>query len=220
MRYEKKFRVTIAQNPLLAKLLRKFNFTIQYPDRNILSIYYDTLDFHLYKDSTEGVSKRKKIRLRFYNEVFNKINLEKKIKIGDLGFKIIDTLNNNRSLKEFYPRKIHSINESGTSKILIPDNIENVYFPVTSVNYFRKYYISKDEKIRLTLDSKITYARVVRNNNIFLSINHIPEKLDVIELKFEEVNNFNKEILNSFTSFLNINLVRNSKYCNSIDYLY
>ena len=112
MRYEKKFRVTIAQNPLLAKLLSKFNFKIQYPDRNISSIYYDTLDFQLYKDSIEGVFKRKKIRLRFYNKVFDKINLEKKIKIGDLGFKIIETLDSNQSFKQFYTRKINSIKES------------------------------------------------------------------------------------------------------------
>lgn len=219
MRYEKKYRITIAQYPLLSNLLRKFNFKIQYPNRKISSIYYDTLDFQLYKDSIEGVSKRKKIRLRFYNEVFNEIKLEKKIKIGDLGFKIIDTLNNNQSLKEFYPRKFHSIKEIGEKKILIPDNIENVYFPVTSVNYLRKYYISNDKKIRLTLDNKISYSRVLRNKSNFFAINNIPEKFNVIELKFED-NNRNKQLLNSFTSLFNINLIRNSKYCNSIEYLY
>lgn len=220
MRYEKKFRVTIAQNPLLAKLLRKFNLKIQYPDRNVSSIYYDTLDFQLYKDSIEGVFKRKKIRLRFYNKVFDKINLEKKIKIGDLGFKIIETLDSNQSFKEFYFRKINSIKESQKKRVLIPENIENVYFPVTSVNYLRRYYISNDKKIRLTIDNKISYSRVVRNKNIFFAINNIPEKLSVIELKFEDNNKINKQLLNSFTSLFNINLIRNSKYCNSIESLY
>ena len=219
MRYEKKFRITIAQNPLLTKLICKFNFKNQYPNRTISSIYYDTLDFQLYKDSTEGVFKRKKIRLRYYNEIFNKINVERKIKIGDLGFKIVNTLNNNNSLKEFYPTKFNTIKEQKI-KILIPDNIENIYFPVTVVNYLRMYYISNDKKIRLTLDNKISYSRVVRNKNVFFAINNIPEELGVIELKFEDNNKRTKELLNCFTSQFNINLVRNSKYCNSVDSLY
>ena len=55
-------------------------FTQQYPDRNISSIYLDTLNYNFARDNINGVSERKKIRIRWYNNNLNNISIEEKIK--------------------------------------------------------------------------------------------------------------------------------------------
>ena len=93
MRYEKKFRISISDFSIFLAIINKFRFMNQYQSRFISSIYYDTTDFNLYKDSINGISERKKYRARFYNKDFKEINLEEKIKIADLGYKNIYTMN-------------------------------------------------------------------------------------------------------------------------------
>ena len=221
MRYEKKFRVYRSQFLDIVNILHKLSFKKHHEDRFISSIYYDTSDFKLYRDSIEGISIRKKIRLRYYNGIFDEINIEKKIKYGDLGFKIISPLSKKKHYKltnllkkSIYNQKI--INQ----KILIPSHIENSYFPVSLVQYLRKYYISNDKKIRVTLDEKINYSRIFKNKENYTLNNNISDKVGVIEIKFEENEVFSKKLLHKLTTFLNCNLSRNSKYCNSIELLF
>ena len=221
MRYEKKFRVSRLQFLDIVNILHQLSFKKHYEDRFISSIYYDTLDFKLYRDSIQGISVRKKIRLRYYNEIFNKINIEKKIKYGDLGFKIISPLTKKTQYKitNLLKKSIHN-HKNFNQKILIPSNIDNSYFPVSLVEYLRKYFISNDKNIRITLDEKINYSRILKNKENYTLINNISDKVGVIEIKFEDNEVFSKKLLHKLTTFLNCNLSRNSKYCNSIELLY
>ena len=49
-----------------------------YDDRLINSIYFDNDKFEIYNDSVEGISPRKKIRLRFYGDK-NQFDKQKEI---------------------------------------------------------------------------------------------------------------------------------------------
>ena len=51
MRYEKKFKISISDYPLLRIILKKFHFKEIYKSRFISSIYYDTDNFIFYKVS-------------------------------------------------------------------------------------------------------------------------------------------------------------------------
>lgn len=65
-------------------------FSTAYPDRSVNNIYFDTEDFQYYRDNVEGVSNRRKIRIRWYGDWENREVspvLEYKIKRGPVGYK-------------------------------------------------------------------------------------------------------------------------------------
>ena len=78
LRIEKKFIFGKKKEESLKKLLIINGFTQLYQPRKISSIYLDTLNFDFAKDNINGVSKRKKIRFRWYDDDLNNIFLEEK----------------------------------------------------------------------------------------------------------------------------------------------
>jgi SPX domain protein involved in polyphosphate accumulation len=79
-RIEKKFILGKYQNDKIEKLLLINGFTQIFLPRRINSIYLDTHNFDFAKDNINGVSRRKKIRFRWYNDNLNEIFLEEKNK--------------------------------------------------------------------------------------------------------------------------------------------
>ena len=67
-RIEKKFVLGKHKDDFLKKLLLSNGFNKQYPDRVINSIYMDTVNYDFAKDNISGISNRKKIRFRWYNQ--------------------------------------------------------------------------------------------------------------------------------------------------------
>ena len=217
MRYEKKFKISISEYPLLKIHLKKLHFKKIYESRFISSIYYDTSNFDLYNDSINGISNRKKIRVRFYNDDYSQVNIEEKIKISDLGFKKIYPLSQNKDLKRI---KLKIKNNNFNNDLVIPEKIDNFYLPVSFINYYRTYFISYDMKTRITLDENITYSKIIKMHNYLFLNSKIPESLGVFEIKYEKIN---EDLINPIlhlSSSLNFHLSRNSKYCNSIESLY
>ena len=66
-RIEKKFVLGKYKDDFIKKYLLINGFTKHYPDRIITSIYLDTLNYNFAKDNINGVSERRKIRFRWYN---------------------------------------------------------------------------------------------------------------------------------------------------------
>ena len=82
------------------------------------------------------------------------------------------------------------------------------------MSYERKYFISKDQLVRITVDEKINYSKpnkkpFILNKKIKIS------NLAIIEIKYN--NNYNLE--ETFADFFRT-LSRNSKYTNGIDLIY
>ena len=75
-RIEKKFVLGKFKDDFFKKLLLVNGFTKQYPDRTISSIYLDTANYDFAKDNINGVSERKKIRFRWYNNNLDDIYVE------------------------------------------------------------------------------------------------------------------------------------------------
>ena len=76
MRYEKKFRISRSDFPLFLSLINKLKYKKHYESRYISSIYYDTINFNLYRDSINGVSNRRKYRAR--ERIQSRIQRERK----------------------------------------------------------------------------------------------------------------------------------------------
>jgi hypothetical protein len=132
-----------------------------YPQRLILSIYFENKLFQSYEDSEEGILPRKKIRIRSYpNDNTQTFTLEIKTSSIEGRYKIS---NNISVFQKNHYLKFGTLND-----------LYGMVMPVVTVSYIREYY--KLENFRITVDTNITYKNYLTNNLI-------TEKMNVVELK-------------------------------------
>ena len=143
----------------------------------------------MYNDSIEGLTPRKKIRVRNYpDEKSDTILIETKISSVEGRFKTNKKIN-----KKYF----NNIKQRG-----ILDNKYGVCKPILSVNYIRDYY--KKDDVRITLDSNIFY-KLYKNSAV---------KKD-FEIVAELKTSINKNLDDLFEIFP-YQEIRFSKYCNGI----
>ena len=119
-RIEKKFIFPNQSSDLVKKILLVNNFKKLYSDRYITSIYMDNLNFDSAKDNINGVNERKKIRIRWYDNDFNKIYFEEKNKNNFLVWKNIKKLELDINKKNLLNKINHLL--SNNNKYLNPNH--------------------------------------------------------------------------------------------------
>ena len=202
-RIEKKFIFPNQESDLVKKILLVNNFRKLYPDRYITSIYMDNLDFDSVKDNINGVSERKKLRVRWYNNDFNKIYFEEKNKNNFFVSKNIKKLDLNINKKDLIS-KIYTLLSNDSKNIAANHN----YRLILKVNYKRSYFISYQNKFRATIDTHINTSPAFDLNKIIT----LPET--ILEFKFSK--NSENDYRNFFSLMgLNIRNKKYSKYINS-----
>lgn len=161
----------------LIKLHPSF-FTEIYQPRVVNNLYFDNYNLDNYFANLEGLGYRAKQRLRFYTQNYlqirsNKIvtrascpHFEIKIRSGDLiskqNYSSIDTYNN---LRLQIPLVFHSLFKSkGKSISNASSSLKKVSLlqPTLFNSYTRKYFLSADKKIRITIDSGIRFYECVQ----------------------------------------------------------
>ena len=122
----------------------------------IRSLYFDNADDKALREKIDGVNKREKFRIRFYNHDTSVIHLEKKSKINGLGIKESAVLTKEQAqaiVDGNYEWMIKSdeplINEF-YSKIMVQG-----LRPKTIVDYTREPFVFKAGNVRVTLDYNI-----------------------------------------------------------------
>ena len=206
--------------PLIKNWIRfhKFNFFKEYDDRNINNIYFDSLDYKAFNDNLVGLPSRLKVRYRWYGNLFsndkkNEGSLEFKFKKNIYGFKKIFkindlTLNLNSNWKDIKNKILKKLTPE--YKILFDQNSEKILIN----RYKREYFISRDKKLRVTLDKNIEIfdqrTSLIKPN--FRFKNFTQDHL-VIEFKF---NKEDKVFLNDLDINIPIKASRNSKYVNGV----
>tara|TARA_Y100000746_G_C15311929_1_gene370047 strand:+ start:163 stop:765 length:603 start_codon:yes stop_codon:yes gene_type:complete len=165
---------------------------ILYPRRQIKSLYFDNLRGDMYRDSIEGTTPRKKIRVRCYpNNKNQSLYLETKISSVEGRYK--------------KSTKIEKSKFSELKKIGILDKQYGICKPTINVSYMREYFQLDD--VRIVIDENINYEKFFGN---------IIEKDQdsIVEIK----TNFNKnkdDLINDFP----FQRIRFSKYCNGYNKL-
>lgn len=152
----------------------------QYADRDIHSVYLDTSDLDDYQDNVSGMSKRGKIRLRWYNDDTQNTVLELKNKRGKLANKLIVRLENPGGDYPFdratCDRLLRSADRSHSLAL------QCHLFPSLHVHYQRAYY-ELSPGIRMTVDRNIRYQKLYP----ILSSAVTPSLVDiVIEFKYPQ----------------------------------
>jgi len=227
MRIEKKYTFDLNNyNILVDQIINsKFLFIKKYKKRIVNSIYLDNEFMQNYSDNLSGISKRSKIRLRYYNEdleiktnLNNKFNLEVKLKNNQVVNKKIYSLNlPSNILKKIDNRLIIFLLKK--APILIKPFILEQTLSTIGITYNREYFESKIFNLRCTIDTNLKFwkphnVNLLNNKKIF-SYN---TEYGVLEMKFPHND---KRISNEkFNDLINyITPSRHSKYsvgCNLI----
>ena len=159
-RHELKYQISPADHHALRQRLR----TVMKCDPHtgadgfytIRSVYFDNYKDKALQEKVYGVQKREKFRIRYYNDDFSYITLEKKIKHNDLCMKIDAPL----TVEEH--RRI--LQEPGTWMLEHPQPlVQELYCkmktqqlrPRVLVSYVREPYIYDAGNVRVTFDSHI-----------------------------------------------------------------
>ena len=160
-RYELKFKIAWESRESFKKLLKlsSYNFETAYPPRFVNNIYFDTENFKNYFDNLNGNFLRKKIRIRWYGKFFNNINpkLEYKEKKGLL---VKKTVSDFPSFIILENTDLSPLIKNFKDKYKINKNIK-----ASVINrYYREYYASRGNHIRITIDDKQCFSNP---HNIF-----------------------------------------------------
>ena len=104
------------------------------------SLYYDTNSYYFARQNLDGISKRYKVRIRYYDDVsaLNKPILEIKSRIGNVGTKYRIELDKDQLINNSF--SLSYINENRNIPIELMDYLPLIE-PKLIVNYHRKYYI-------------------------------------------------------------------------------
>ena len=194
-RQEKKLDITYSSLNKIYSYLSKNRFIKKYPDRKVYSCYFDTINFAMHNQSEEGVVPRKKIRIRWYNDINKtKFYLEKKITLFDQRFKNSEEISykNFINLKKtgYFDKKYGSCN------------------PKIIISYNRTYF--QNSVFRVTIDTNIKYHFF----NLILSNKFILDKKPIMEVKYNA-----KIKHNLYERLFFFKEIRFSKYSRGINFL-
>jgi len=217
-RYERKFTVPTSFSIKTIEQFVKRNsylFREVFYQRQVNNIYFDTAGYNDYFDNVLGVSDRKKTRIRWYGDTFGEVKkpvLEIKIKKGLVGdkwsYKLKPFVLDNTITSE----GIQRVFKESNLPLPIFESVKNIT-PTLLNSYKRKYFLSANNKYRITLDFELLYHNIkVRFNNF--NLKPVPDENIIIELKYElSDDNEAKSITTQFP----FRLSKNSKYVNGVN---
>jgi len=161
-----------------------------YEQRKIESLYFDNLNYEMYNDSIEGLTPRKKIRVRKYPDSPDKnLYLETKISSVEGRFKTRKIIDNNK------------FNYLKTNGIL--DSQYGLCKPCLYVSYIRDYFKIND--VRISIDNNINYK--LYSENIYQK-----DESSIVEIKTSIKKNLD-DLIEDFP----FQRKRFSKYCNAVE---
>jgi len=196
-RLEEKLDISNDKIFLFKKWLLENNAKKIYDDRKISSIYLDNSNFDMYKLSIEGITPRKKIRLRSYGKLVTKKNFNK------LEFKISSP--EGKFKKSSDVENVDSILKNG-----LFDKNYGICKPKVIVSYMRSYF--EIFGVRVTFDCNITYYKYTKNlfHSSFIKDNNF----------ISEIKSDNIKYIDYIAKKFPFKTSRFSKYCRAIDHLF
>ena len=206
MRYERKYRIENTAPHLVEQIVRMHpaSFRTAYPDRQVNNIYFDTPSFAAFHENESGVAQRKKYRLRWYGpflQIMEKLVLEVKIKENLLGY------------KESYPLGNFSFQQLEAVSAQVNRKIADyqLLLPTLMNSYQRSYWVTPNNKIRLTIDSQMYFHPLYKQRNF--SKYHLHDPAVIVEVKYDEKE---ESAAREIMQHLPFRITKNSKYVNGM----
>jgi SPX domain protein involved in polyphosphate accumulation len=156
--------------------------------RKVNNVYLDTNCLHFYNDNRSGIAGRTKVRIRWYGDSLSELNpiLEYKIKSGLSGRKFSFSLPT-CSIAEFYNiRLLRALFDRADVPEVVREDLRCIR-PWVRNSYWRRYYVSADQKFRVTVDTDLLYGAMdyLRGGKPMAFRDH--DKI-VVELKYHRDN--------------------------------
>lgn len=217
-RYERKFTVPDGNKTSAIEVTIKKNsylFREVYYQRQVNNIYFDTASYNDYFDNVLGVSDRKKIRIRWYGDTLGEIKkpvLEIKIKKGLVGDKwsyklkpfVLDNTLTTQTLQKIFKESNLPLPILESTRLVTPTLLNS---------YSRKYYLSANNKFRITVDFDLMYYKIDKQFNNF-NIAPTKDENKIVELKYNIEDDISaQQITTQFPFRIN----KNSKYVNGVN---
>lgn len=163
-RYELKYILTKEQYYIVINKIKEYLSLDKYGEVTIQSLYYDTDNYRLIRNSIERPIYKEKIRLRSYGlaKEDSKVFLELKKKYEKIVYKRRIELNNPNTLDLF--STLEEKGQIGQEIKYFCDYYGNLK-PSMLLLYDREAYINKDLDLRITFDRNVRY----RNDNLNLT---------------------------------------------------
>lgn len=213
-RYEKKYiinnlQMEILKNNLSATLYKDSNIKNNDGSYFIRSMYFDDYKDTSYNQVIDGISKREKYRIRYYDLDSSYITLEKKSKVNNLGKKDKDKLT-----KEEVENFIKGIENVGDKPVV--NELERViktrfYKPVIIIDYQRRAFTYPINDVRITLDYNISCSYQIEKffDNDINSIPLMEKNTAILEVKY---NDFLPDVIKQIINIKNLEVTSFSKY--------
>ena len=174
----------------------------------IRSLYFDDYKDTSYQQVLNGISKREKYRIRYYNYNLNYICLEKKFKINNMTNKT-SCIVTKEQVEDLINEKLKIKKEN--HKLLNEFILKTKFYgykPAVIINYNRIPYTYKAGNVRITLDYDIS---IDYNTNEFFKeqntqIPIIENNMRILEVKYDEF------LPNYIAWLININTLEQTSY--------
>ena len=194
---------------LINSLIRsKLFFRTQYPLRKVNSIYFDTYDYNSIRENLDGVSNKKKIRIRWYGDK----NVTKNPIIETKSKKGFETKKESMPVRELHDLKVFNLKNLKILKETINSKLKQkkIIYPVLTTHYQREYFISLNGKIRATIDYDL---KSIFLNNLS-QIDIIKNFKNICILEFKYSTSLDKYVRKNLKD-ISLRLSKNSKFVNS-----
>lgn len=193
MRFEYKYIVNYSEYITLKHRLSKLFSRDLHADAHgeycVRSLYFDDSFDTALLNKINGISICEKFRIRFYNNDFSFIRLEKKSKVKNLYTKQSEQLSY-EEVKSILNRDYSFMKESKSPLILEFYNKVKIKLlrPKTIVEYIREPFIFNPFNVRITLDKSIkTGLNSIDFLNKDLTLIKASQDYAILEVKFKEV---------------------------------
>ena len=195
--------------------LHPSGFYSPFPNRQVNNVYFDGYNYTAYTENLSGVSERTKVRYRWYGATIEPCagTLEIKRKRNYFGWKLYHRVESAPYSPEMNWRSIrkkirNQISEQG--RIWLDLNP----FPILLNRYRRRYFISGDGKIRVTIDTnQAVWDQRFKSEPNFLNKANLPDTL-IVEIKFDRKD---REYASQTIQGLPLRVSRHSKYMTGVN---
>lgn len=180
-----------------------------YAPRRVNSIYFENCYLRHFYENVDGISSRRKFRVRWYGplEVSGiAATFEIKARRGALGYK------KSARIPSFsYPCVDLVARVTGCCKDLAEECEYFKYLrPIVVTTYWRRYFLSADRDLRVTVDYDIEYLRYREG----ITGHGVSQPGIVVEFKYDFASG---DIDRYLASFLPLTVSKNSKYVNAVN---
>ncbi|MDX2470397.1 MAG: polyphosphate polymerase domain-containing protein [SAR324 cluster bacterium] len=219
-RFERKFIIPRQATHSIEEVVKNNSALMSevfYP-RYVNNIYFDNPRFQIFHENIDGVSERIKARIRWYGDLEGRIEkpvLEFKQKHGLTGSKTSFVLSSFDLSDIYQPGFLDSLFKESNLDQKRKELMLSLK-PTLINRYQRKYFLSFNQRFRITLDHKLQYFPVHSTGQ--LSQRGFDDEVSMIlELKYDS--EFQSESI-AITQEFPFRVIKNSKYVRGVQTLY